>query len=127
MSVLYSVWYVQGSRENKAPNAPIELTAISTNAGVSADLSGSSDGRFGCVVPSLSQKMVRNLHLSCRIAAAECICYPTRFPFRAEDSYVCREILHVDIVVVIPCRFVLPERLGFISVKSRQRWTASGT
>ena len=120
--VLYgSVWYVQGSRENEAPNAPIGLM-ISTNAGVSADLSVSSVGRFGCVVPSLSQKMVRNLHLSCRVAAAECICYPIRFPFWArgkEDSYFYREILHVDVVVVIPCRFVLPERSGFISVKSR--------
>ena len=57
---------------------------ISTNAGVSADLSGSSDGRFGYVVPSLSQKMLCNLHLSCRVAAAECICYPLASPFGRE-------------------------------------------
>jgi hypothetical protein len=43
------------------------------------------------------------------------------------DSYSCREIQHVDVVAVIPRRVLPPERSGFISVKSRRRWTASGT
>ena len=77
------------------------------------------------------QVSARKWYVICTsLVAAECICYPTRFPFRArgeEDSYFYREILHVDVAVVIPCRFVLPERSGFNSVKSRRRWTASGT